>query len=72
MKRVTSDPQVLGGMAVIEGTRLSVEWLYQLLAAGYPLAALQEELGLDADDVQAVFQYAYWLVSRFHKVIEQS
>lgn len=72
MKRVTSDPQVLGGMAVIEGTRLSVEWLYQLLAAGYPLAALQEELGLDADDVKAVFQYAYWLVARFHKVIEQS
>ena len=34
MRRITVDPRILGGKPVIEGTRMSVEFILDLLASG--------------------------------------
>ena len=34
MNRITADPQILSGKPIIRGTRLSVEFILDLLASG--------------------------------------
>jgi uncharacterized protein (DUF433 family) len=56
---IVSDPAVLGGKPVIEGTRLSVEFVLDLLAAGWDNAALKENYpNLTEDRIRAVLAYA--------------
>lgn len=55
---------------MIGDTRISVEWVFQLLASGYSAQDLQHDLGLDQDGMQAVYRYGYRIVSRFQRVVE--
>jgi uncharacterized protein (DUF433 family) len=59
LKRIALDPAVLAGKPVIAGTRLSVEFIVNLLARG---ATEQEILAeyprLKAEDVQACLLFA--------------
>jgi uncharacterized protein (DUF433 family) len=56
---ITVDPQILVGKPVVKGTRISVELVIDLLAAGW---TEQQVLGsyptLKADDVRACLAYA--------------
>ncbi len=43
-ERITLDPQVLAGKPVIRGTRLAVEFILELLAAGQKETEIRSEL----------------------------
>lgn len=68
--KVTNSLDVLEGIPVIEGSRISVEWVFQLLASGYPADTLQHDLELSTEEMQAVFRYGYRILSRFQRVVE--
>ena len=57
--RIVANPEVLVGKPVIKGTRISVELIMDLLAAGYtPEQILEQYDHLSADDIRACLAYA--------------
>ncbi len=57
--RIVVDPKVLVGKPVIRGTRLSVEFILDLLANDWTIEQiLSEYLQLERKDVIAVLKYA--------------
>jgi uncharacterized protein (DUF433 family) len=59
LSRITRDPKVLAGKPVIAGTRLSVEFIVNLLAHGASVEeVLAEYSGLTRDDIAACLLYA--------------
>ena len=60
LKRITSDPSMLGGKPIVRGRRLAVEHVISMLAAG---DSAQDILNaypfLEADDIRACLLYAY-------------
>lgn len=57
--RIHSDPDILSGKPVVEGTRLSVEFLLRLFAAGWTEEQVLENYpNLKKEDLLAVFAYA--------------
>ena len=59
LERITIDPDILVGKPVIRGTRLSVEFILNLLAHGAtPDEVVQEYDGLAIEDVQACLLFA--------------
>ena len=58
-ERIIIDPDILVGKPVIKGTRLSVEFIIDLLAQGWSEAEiLQNYPGLTQADIQACLHYA--------------
>lgn len=58
-KRIVIDPKILLGKPVIKGTRLSVEFVVDLLAQGWTREHILEEYpGLKPADIQACLLYA--------------
>jgi len=56
---ITSDKGILGGKPVIKGTRLSVEFLLGLFAAGWSHErVLKNYPNLTPDDLRALFAFA--------------
>lgn len=65
LPRITLDPNVLSGKAVVKGTRLSVEHLVGLLAQGWAGAdVLSNYPGLTRDDLLACLAYAHEQLAR--------
>jgi uncharacterized protein (DUF433 family) len=59
LDRITLDPKVMVGKPVIRGTRLTVEYILNLLAHGATATEiLQEYQGLTHEDVQACLLFA--------------
>lgn len=59
LERITINPKVMVGKPVIRGTRLTVEYILNLLAHGAPVAEILEEYeGLTQEDIQACFLFA--------------
>jgi uncharacterized protein (DUF433 family) len=57
--RITVDPDVLVGEPIVKGTRISVEFVLDLLARGWTTAqVLREYDHLTPEDVQACLAYA--------------
>jgi uncharacterized protein (DUF433 family) len=57
--RIVADPAVLVGKPVIKGTRISVELVMDLLAAGYTSQQVIEQYDhLTPEDIQACLVYA--------------
>lgn len=57
--RIVTNPNVLGGKPIIEGTRISVAFVLELLASGMTVdRVLQEYVNLTQDGVQAAIEYA--------------
>jgi len=57
--RITIDPNVLVGKPIIKGTRISVEFVVDLLGRGWTTAeALKEYDHLKPEDIQACLAYA--------------
>lgn len=61
--RIEIDPEILVGKPLIKGTRLSVDFILGLLAAGWTEAQMLENYpGLTAEDVRACLAYAAELI----------
>lgn len=59
LARITIDPKVMVGKPVIKGTRLTVDYILNLLAHGATPAELtQEYVDLTEEDIQACFLFA--------------
>jgi uncharacterized protein (DUF433 family) len=59
LKRITLNPQVMVGKPVIKGTRLTVEYILNLLAHGATFSEILDEYdGLDEKDIQACLLFA--------------
>ncbi len=65
-ERIVMDPEVLGGKPVIRGTRLAVELILELLAAGQSESELLTSYpGLTRDDILACLSYASYLAHEY-------
>jgi len=57
--RIVSNPSILGGKPCIRGTRLSVEFIIELIASGASVDdVVRDYPQLDRDAVQQAMQYA--------------
>ena len=65
-ERITLDPEVLAGKPVIRGTRLAVEFIIELMAAGKSENdILSNYPGLTRDDILACLSYASYLAHEY-------
>ena len=63
--RITFNPKILGGKPVIQGTRISVEFILELLASGMTEAEILKEYPhLKKADIRAVLEYAAHTIKR--------
>ncbi|MCX7840238.1 MAG: DUF433 domain-containing protein [Anaerolineae bacterium] len=59
LERITLNPKVMVGKPVIKGTRLTVEYILNLLAHGAtPEEIIEEYQGLTRQDIQACILFA--------------
>lgn len=59
MGRITANKEILGGKPIIKGTRMSVEFILELLASGVTEdEILQDYPHITKDDVRACLEYA--------------
>ena len=59
LERITLNPKVLVGKPVIKGTRLTVEYILDLLAHGATVTEILEEYqGLTVEDIQACLLFS--------------
>ena len=64
--RIVIDPTVLAGKPVIRGTRLAVEFILDLFAAGQPEGEILANYpGLTHDDILACLAYASLLAHEY-------
>lgn len=64
--RIVVDPEILDGKPVIRGTRLAVEFVLELLAAGQTEQELLANYpGLEHDDILACLSYASYLAHEY-------
>ncbi len=69
LKRITSDPNILGGKPIVRGRRLAVEHVLGMLAAGDQTSDIITAYPfIEPQDVQACVLYAYKLVA--HERVE--
>ncbi|MGA2272435.1 MAG: DUF433 domain-containing protein [Bryobacteraceae bacterium] len=65
-ERIVVDPEVLAGKPVIRGTRLAVEFILELLAAGQKEnEILASYPGLTREDILACLTYASYLAHEY-------
>jgi uncharacterized protein (DUF433 family) len=58
-RRITVDPKVLVGKPIVKGTRISVEFVIDLLARGWTTGQILKEYDhLTPEDIQACLAYA--------------
>jgi len=57
--RIIADPKILGGKPIVQGTRLSVEFILELLASDVPEEDILEDYPhLTREDIHACLRYA--------------
>jgi uncharacterized protein (DUF433 family) len=65
-ERIAVDPKILAGKPVIRGTRLAVEFILELLAAGQSESdILTNYPGLTREDILACLSYASYLAREY-------
>jgi uncharacterized protein (DUF433 family) len=59
LERITVNPEIMVGKPIIKGTRLSVEYILNLLAHGEEVSDIIKEYdGLTSKDIQACLLFA--------------
>jgi len=59
IERITANPHILGGKPIIRGTRISVEFILDLLASDVSEEEILEDYQhLTKEDIQACLRYA--------------
>lgn len=62
LKRITFDPNIMGGQACIRGMRIPVSLVVNLVANGMTSEdILKEYPDLEREDIKEALQYASWL-----------
>lgn len=62
-ERIVVDPEILAGKPVIRGTRIAVEFVLELLAAGQPESEILNNYpGLTREDILACLASQVWRV----------
>jgi len=65
-ERIVVDREIVAGKPVIRGTRLAVEFILELLAAGQSEdEVLSDYLGLTREDILACLAYASYLAHEY-------
>jgi uncharacterized protein (DUF433 family) len=65
-ERIAVDPEILAGKPVIRGTRIAVEFILELLAAGETeTEILSNYPGLTREDLLACLSYASYLAHEY-------
>lgn len=65
-ERIIVDPEILAGKPVVRGTRLAVEFILELLAAGQTEQELISSYpGLTHEDILACLAYASYLAHEY-------
>jgi uncharacterized protein (DUF433 family) len=65
-ERIVADPDILAGKPVIRGTRISVEFILELLASGQPAATILNNYpGLTQEDILASLSFAHYLAHEY-------
>ncbi len=63
LKRITFDPNVMGGKPTIRGLRVTVGMIIGLIAAGHTNEEILKAYPyLEADDIREALTYAAWRV----------
>lgn len=57
-KYIVRDPKILGGKPIIQGTRISVEVILELLASGMTIPQIASEYDLSTEAIQAAVSFA--------------
>lgn len=59
LQRITYNPKIFGGKAIIRGRRLAVEHVLDMLAAGHSRQQMLDDFPwLEEEDIQACMVYA--------------
>lgn len=60
--RITFDPQIMGGRAIIRGMRVTVSLILNLVANGMSVDEIQAAYPyIEAEDIRQALQYGAWL-----------
>ena len=59
-ERIAADPKVMVGKPVVKGTRLTVEFIIELLGNGWSIEEILDNYpGISNEDIRACLQYAH-------------
>ncbi|MCD6488294.1 MAG: DUF433 domain-containing protein [Desulfurococcales archaeon] len=64
------DPRIMVGKPVIKGTRITVDMILELLAAGMKPKEIAEDYGISLEDIRAALLYAAKVLSREEVIVE--
>jgi uncharacterized protein (DUF433 family) len=70
LKRIVVDPRVMAGKPVIRGTRITVDLILELLAAGAKPEEIAEDYRISVEDIRAALLYAAKIIGREEVLIE--
>ncbi len=70
LKRIIVDPKVMSGKPVIRGTRITVDLILELLAAGAKPEEIAEDYGITLEDTRAALLYAAKVIGREEILVE--
>jgi len=70
LERIIVDPKVMAGKPVIRGTRITVDNILELLAAGMKPEEIAEDYNISPEDSRAALLYAARVLSREEVIIE--
>lgn len=70
MEHIVCNPNILGGKPVIRGTRITVQFLLELLGAGMSIPEILEEYPhLKREDILAAIRYAAQTVANEEVIV---
>ena len=64
LNRITINPRVMAGKPVIRGTRITVDLILELLAAGMKPEEIAKDYKITIEDVRAALLYAAKILGR--------
>ena len=70
LERIVIDPKVMAGKPVIKGTRITVDMILELLAAGAKPEEIAEDYNISLEDIRAALLYAAKVLGREEVIVE--
>ncbi len=70
LKRIVVDPRVMAGKPVIKGSRITVDMILELLAAGMKPEEIAEDYNISLEDIRAALLYAAKVLSGEEVIVE--
>jgi len=64
LERIVVDPRIMAGKPVIRGTRITVDLILELLAAGMKPEEIAKDYRISVEDVRAALLYAAKVLGR--------